>query len=233
MIWDIVSITSMVIASFLTVLFIFLSIKYYKQFIKLDEALKYVENKVALKKYVAGNINEAFINKNESKDWFDKYIISHEGKHTFLLCHSIESWQKDFVLEIRIYHKKKDYIESTYMSFEQGYDFSQPIEVDKRTHYVNLYVHETVDEPVDLAQVKLKKKAYRLLSMLSSSIIFFIMIPFGIHALKMMSKDEFEAFMILDTILLGLGLMAGLSIVNYFVYIGWAHLREKKVMTHE
>lgn len=179
--------------------------------------LVYIEDTLILEKDLAGNHNKAYKNTLPSQSIIDQYLLSYEQNHVYFIAKPIVEFTSNDVLEIHCFNEKRFPVQTIYVRASSKTAKLSPIELPQKTAFINLNIYPTTAETKPLLEnYKKRHDLWIKLFKLSSYALFFTQVPLGYFMLMALSGDRFESLLNVQTISLGLTLMVGLALVNYF-----------------
>lgn len=221
MIWPILAAVSLLI-------FFVLTLSFWKRLKRQKAELQnyqghneYVENTLKNETYLAGNYNLVYENNADSKSVIDQYIISHEEKVPYLICHFKDTSSKSAMIEIRIYDAYKKVRESLFIEDYDAFLNAPYLKLPGNTVDVNIVLHDL--DPIEALydNTQKVKRAYKRLALHESLAFLFLLPALSYGVLYLLAGYRTKYYMVFGTIVLGILFTVTAVILNYGAISLW------------
>ncbi len=222
MFWVIMSILFLIVGS-VTFILAFVQLRNFNHFESVD--IIYEEDDLISENDVNGYDNEVYRKKQASSETLlDYYMISRKQNQTFLMTKFIKPINETS-LEIFVFDYDQKLIKSMVIKYVKKIDKTPMILLPEHTAFVNVDMrHKGLEKTKIEAENDKKIHKINMISMITSVGLFLVLISIAYGLLTLLSGD-LNMYMNLATILLGLAMITGISIINYIGVYLWMKMR--------
>lgn len=222
MFWVIMSILFLIVGSVIFIL-AFVQLRYFNHFDSVD--IIYEEDDLISENDVSGYDNEVYRKKQASSEsLLDYYMLSRKQNQTFLMTKFIKPISET-TLEIFVFDYDQKLIKSMVIKYIKKIDKTPMILLPEHTAFVNVNMRHKGLEKTKIEAANDKKiHKISMISMITSVGLYLVLISIAYGLLTLLSGD-LNMYMNLATILLGLAMITGISIINYIGVYLWMKMR--------
>lgn len=213
MVWEIISIISLIISILFIVQFIYFQNKINNKYHHKYNKHTFVRDVLLDKKTIDYVQNYVFSTNEDISETINKYVLSYKKKQTYLIC-NFSKQLKYISMTVYAYNENEKLIGVYGINELVNSEYSSLIKLPSKTKYVNIKIKRT---DIVLSQESEKITDYKKLIKIETVALFFGIFPISYYLARILGFNLYDQYLMFVGFFIALITSFILCIINYIV----------------